>query len=62
MTRPLRTFFSVVALAFILRALHVLSLADPALNPFFGHPLTDAGVHAAWARGLLDGSWPPAAP
>jgi len=55
-------FWTLVVAALALRVAQVLALADPGVDPFFAHPLNDPAVHDRWARGLLDGTWPPAAP
>jgi len=54
-----RLFWIVTAAALALRVVHILLMRD---NPLFARPIMDAAIHDDWARGLLDGSWPPAAP
>ncbi len=54
-----KLFWVVFALAFALRAAHILFMRD---NPLFAHPIMDAGIHDSWARGLLAGTWPPSEP
>ncbi|MHB8078142.1 MAG: hypothetical protein ACYDIE_02655, partial [Candidatus Krumholzibacteriia bacterium] len=54
-----RLFWGTTAAALVVRVAHVLSLPG---NPLFAHPLMDAAVHDAWARGLLAGTWPGAEP
>lgn len=60
--RPSVIFLTVVLAAFLVRALYILQISDPTLNPFFARPILDAAVHHRWAQGLLAGTWPPAEP
>ena len=52
-------FIIVTLIAFVLRMLHLFFMSD---NPLFTRPIMDAAVHDSWARGLLNGTWPPAEP
>ncbi len=53
---------AVTALAFLPRAVQVLIMSDPAVNPHWLRPVMDAAVHDLQARDLLAGDWPPGAP
>ena len=55
---PVAIFWVVTAVAFALRLLHIIAMSDPAVNPAFIMPVTDAGVHHRWAQGILAGTWP----
>ena len=54
-----KLFWVVFAAAFALRAAHILFIRD---NPLFAHPIMDAAIYDSWARGLLEGAWPPSEP
>ncbi len=60
--RPWVLFVCVALAAMVVRAVYILQIADPALNPFFAHPILDAAVHRRWALGILAGTWPPPEP
>ena len=60
--RPWVLFVCTALAAFAVRTVYILQMADPALNPFFAHPILDAAVHRRWALGILDGTWPPSEP
>ncbi len=60
--RPWVLFVWVTLAAMAVRAVYILQISDPALNPFFAHPILDAAVHRRWALGILDGTWPPSEP
>jgi tetratricopeptide (TPR) repeat protein len=53
-------FGGLTAVAFVLRAAQVLLMSDLAVNPHWLHPVMDAAVYDSMARGLLEGTWPPA--
>lgn len=53
-----RLFWIVLAVAFVIRAVHVLVMMDPEFNPLFHNPIMDAGMHDRWAQGILSGTWP----
>lgn len=50
-----RLFWIVTGIAFALRGIHIWFMRA---NPLFHHPIMDAAMHDAWARGILDGTWP----
>ncbi len=60
--RPWVLFISATLVALMIRTIYILQMADPALNPFFAHPILDAAVHRRWALGILSGTWPPPEP
>ncbi|MCP4144296.1 MAG: tetratricopeptide repeat protein [bacterium] len=51
-------FIGSVAIAFIVRALHIWMMSDPVRNPTFLNPITDGAVNHKWAVELLSGNWP----
>ncbi len=57
-----RLFWVVLAVAFVIRAAHVLVMTNLDINPLFAHPIMDGGIHDMWARGILAGTWPGATP
>ncbi|MFT5232980.1 MAG: Tfp pilus assembly protein PilF [Candidatus Krumholzibacteriia bacterium] len=56
--RPSAIFWMVTGVALLLRWVHIWQMSDPALNPSFLEPVTDAGVHHRWAQQILTGAWP----
>jgi len=60
--RVARIFWLTTGAALVLRAVHIIAMSDPATNPTFIAPVTDAGVHHRWAQQILGGSWPGSEP
>ncbi|MBZ0268168.1 hypothetical protein K8I85_08425, partial [bacterium] len=46
-----------VAVALVWRAVYARALLG---DPVYLAPVLDAAAHLSWARGILDGTWPPA--